>query len=278
MMTAPHPETPRIDDEHLAALGEGRLLPAEEAAVIALLQQDDGARAAFRDLFPDRYAALFGCNVVDLPVASAALVPDDDFAAVSLPEPVEAPFPNPLAPSRPAWRLLGFGLVASFAVLAALVWPPRAPVHSTAVLGEAALAPPPLTRSVVRQTATEPAATVRPLFVDLGRPGRWDALRQRPTWAAVVVAAPGSPPAVLATSTRPGRCTVTTGTLGCLEVDTRPGAGVAVVVSTGAADARLDALVNENPSFDDLARALDAAAGTEPWTIHFPLASAARPD
>ena len=266
-MTMPHPETPRLDAECLAALGEGRLPPTLEGAVIAALRQDAGARAAFRDLFPDRAAALFGCD--DLPAPSSALVPDDDFAAVSLPEPAVLSQTTPLVPSRPAWRLLGFGLLTSFAVLAALVWPPRAPPQSTAVLGDGAPA---------AQIAGEATGSIRPLFVDFGRPEGWDALRQRPFWAAVIVALPGSPPEVLATSTRPGRCNGTAGTLACPEIDTRPGAGLAVVVSTGAAEARVDALVHENQRFDDLARALDVAARTEPFAVHFPLASSTRPD
>jgi hypothetical protein len=273
-MTAAHLETDPLDDESLAALGEGRLTATEEAQVIEALRHDGEARAAFRDLFPDRFAALFGCNVVDLPVAGHALVPDDDFAAVSLPEPPAAPIADAFAPTRPAWRLLGFGLVASFAVLAALVWPPRAPVHSNAVLGEVST----ITRGKAEPPPEAIVPSIRPLFVDFGRLGRWDTVRQRPSWAAVVVATPGGPPTVLATSTRPGRCTVTPGTLGCLEVDTRPGAGLAVVVSAGAADARLDALVNAHPGFDDFARALRDAANDEPWALHFPLASPPLPE
>jgi hypothetical protein len=274
-MTALHPESDPLDDEWLAALGEGRLTPDEETEVIARLRRDGEARAAFRDLFPDRFAALFGCNVVDLPVAPhGALVPDDDFAAVSLPEPPAAPLLEAMAPTRPAYRLLGFGLVASFAVLAALAWPPRPPEHSTAVFGERAAA----VRGATRSASTPASAEHRPLFVDLGRLARWDALRNRPAWAAVVTAAPGGPPTVLATSSRPGRCTATEGTLGCLEVDTRPGAGVAVIVATGAADARLDALVNAYPGFEQFAEALRASSASEPWAVHFPLESQPQPD
>lgn len=48
-----------IEDEILAALGEGRLLPKEEAELVRRLQTDGPSRAALRDLFPQTYARLF---------------------------------------------------------------------------------------------------------------------------------------------------------------------------------------------------------------------------
>lgn len=52
----------RLSDETLAAIGEGRLMPAEVDLVVVLLRQDGASRAALRDLWPERYAELFGAE------------------------------------------------------------------------------------------------------------------------------------------------------------------------------------------------------------------------
>lgn len=48
-----------IDDEELAALGEGRLTEPEQARLVEALCRDGAALAAFRDLFPARYEELY---------------------------------------------------------------------------------------------------------------------------------------------------------------------------------------------------------------------------
>lgn len=51
----------RLDDETLAALGETRLTHTEEnSAVLALVTTSRDSLGAFRDLYPERYRAIFG--------------------------------------------------------------------------------------------------------------------------------------------------------------------------------------------------------------------------
>jgi hypothetical protein len=259
-----HPtETDELDDEFLAALGESRLTEVEEDQALARLRSDPEARSAFRDLYPARFAALFGHNVVSLPALEGTPPPE------GLPPEPAGLVPSPplvgglgvMPPVRPAWRLLGFGLLASFAVLAALVMPARRPGHTGAIYD------PERTRGVSNyRAAIRPPV---PLMVDLGEPTAWDALRGRHPWGAVIAAGEDGRPFVLATTARPGNCTVTPATLACLDRDWF--SGLAVVVSTGAADVALDALVSGSPTWQEFVGALKQVSTNEPWSVHFPL-------
>ena len=243
-----------MDDELLAALGESRLTEVEEEQALERLRRDPLVRAAFRDLYPARFAALFGHNVVALPVLEGTPAPESVVPA--LPGGGLAVMP----PIRPSWRLLGFGLLASFAVLAALVVPPTRPGHTGAVYD------PERTRGGERVRGDRPPV---PLMVDLGEPSRWDALRGRLPWGAVIAADPDGRPYVLATTARPGHCTVTPTTLACLDRDWV--SALAVVVSTGPADAAIDALVTGSTTWPEFVDAMKHVSAKEPWSVHFPL-------
>lgn len=257
-------QTEDMDDELLAALGESRLTEIEEAQAVERLRHDALSRAAFRDLYPARFAALFGHNVIALPGLEGTPPPE------ALPPVLPAlPAASGLAvmpPIRPAWRLLGFGLLASFAILAALIVPPGRPGHTGAVYDPERTRGGERVRGEERMRAEKPPV---PLMVDLGEPSRWDALRGRHPWGAVVAAGQDGRPFVLATTTRPGGCTVTPATLACL--DREWFSGLAVVVSTGAADVALDALVTGSATWQDFAEALKHVSMEEPWSVHFPL-------
>lgn len=253
-----------MDDELLAALGESRLTELEEQQALERLRHDALARAAFRDLYPARFAALFGHNVIALPGLEGT--PPPERLAPVAPESPTAGGLAVMPPIRPAWRLLGFGLLASFGILAALVVPPGRPDHTGAVYD------PQRTRGADRVRGAEPVGATKPpvpLMVDLGEPSRWDTLRGRHPWGAVVAAGADGRPFVLATTARPGDCTVTPATLACL--DRSWFSALAVVVSTGAADVALDALVTGSATWQDFAEALKHVATEEPWSVHFPL-------
>jgi hypothetical protein len=257
-------ETEDMDDELLAALGESRLTEIEEEQALERLRRDPLSRAAFRDLYPARFAALFGHNVVALPRLEGT--PPPEAVPPVLPEFQSAPGLAVMPPIRPAWRLLGFGLLASFAVLAALIVPPGRPGHTGAVYDPERTRGGEPVRGVERTRAEKPPV---PLMVDLGEPSRWDVLRGRQPWGAVVAAGEDGRPFVLATTTRPGGCTATPATLACLDRDWF--SGLAVVVSTGAADVALDALVTGSATWKDFADALKHVSTEEPWSVHFPL-------
>ena len=165
------------------------------------------------------------------------------------------PPPEAMPPTPPAWKLLSFGLGASAALVATLVMPPAPPERAGARYDPSRL--------------PGGAAPSDPIRVDLGALSRWDALRGRRLWGAIVVA-DGQQPRVFATTTRPGQCESTAALLAC------PNLGgpesVAVIVSTGAADAGLDALVAAHATWADFEAALRLEAGGEPWSLHFPLA------
>lgn len=297
-MSTTHDPSDRLDDEMLAALGEGRLTPDEERRVLVLVEASGEDRAALRDLFPDRFAALFADNIIELPKAvraerrtpePAAAVPPPPLVAVSPPEPpvMRAPLLEAMPPARPAWKLLAFGLAASSAIFVALLLPATAPRHAGASYepsrvrgGELPSEPVPSGEPSAAPSAPTPASSAgltrrggaapgAPILVDLGVLSRWDALRGRKPWGAIVVTE-GQQPRVFATSTRPGHCESTDTTLACLNLG-RPEA-VAVVVSTGAADLALDDLVNGHETWADFEAALRARAADEPWSVHFPLA------
>lgn len=257
-MNALRPLDEPLDDELLAALGEARLTRDEEARALEALRASPALQAAFRDLFPGRYATLFGQNVVPLPLPSPAQPPS---ARPTEPPAREAGL-GVTPPMRADWRLLAFGLVASFAVLVALIVPPAAPRFSQVAYDTMR----------VRGPGAGPVEPVA-LMVDLGESTAWDAFRGRRPWGAVIVAGADGRPVVLATSTRPAECTRTPSTLACLD---RTGyREVAVLVATGPADAPLDALVGGNPDWATFRAALQAAASHEPWRLHFPLDPAA---
>ena len=268
---------PDLDDELIAALGESRLSPGEEGPLVERLARNPVARAGFRDLYPARFNALF--NERDEVLAKIRPFPGRQIASV-LPPPRSLGDStgsglglDAMPPSRPAWRLLGFGLVASFTILFALVAPASAPRFSQVVYD-----PMQIRGGVervdddrVRGPAVRSAEWENPvpLAVDLGEVSRWERLRGHTPWGAIVVALPGERPTVLATSARPGTCTATDTTLACLS-RTRY-AGIAVVVSSGPADAPVDALVTGSESWEQFQLALKATATHEAWNLHFPL-------
>src|SRR5687768_7465782 len=57
----PTGELPLADE--LVAFGEGRLLPHEAARVRALVQRSPAARAELLEIYPERYAQIFGVEV-----------------------------------------------------------------------------------------------------------------------------------------------------------------------------------------------------------------------
>ena len=308
-MRSPQPSTPLLDDELLAALGEGRLSPSEEAAALVALRAHPAQLAAFRDLFPQRAAELLPeiaepCEVIPLrpgtllaPVETASAPADAAPAALAAFEPTP-----PMRRQR--LGLVAFGLVASFGVTGAIVAPARAPADAHAYYqgsnaaselvrtggpssGDAASAwgltsaAPSAAGSAPETTRSTAPRRVRgggeagKVLVDLGAVGFLERLRGLAPWGAVVVAGPDGRPTVLATSARPGECFVGEGTLSCFTHV--PAAKVVVLISAGPADAPLDALVNHATSWDDFEHTLTSVEGQHPWKVSFPLEQGADP-
>ena len=273
-MTADLPILDDLDDEMLAALGESRLTPSEEARVVERLREHPAERAAFRDLFPGRHAVLFGQGKL-IPWPLAPPTPMGEALETPLPLPTqETPVGRMLGrgdvmpPTTPAWRLLTVGLLSSFALLAGIVWPVSPPELSSVHYAPARLRSAELVRGDVTDEGPK-----NPVFVDLGVVSRWDALRGRAPWGAIVATHGRGKPIVLATSSRRGTCTSTETTLACLT--SANVSGLVVVVAAGSADAELDALVNASPDWAALHAALVRTAAHRPWKVHFPLESAA---
>lgn len=231
------PEGDLLDEELVAALAEGRLLPAEEARVVAFIRSSPAARVELRDLYPEAYQRLI--------------------------EP-------PAAPARPPrrWpRRVFLGVLATAAAAAAAVFlvPVGPPDGAT------------LDLQVVRARRSAPPAgegeRLLPgdraqLLVRLGRPSAFDALRGARPWGALYRVDDDGRAALVCTS-EAGGCRVSDDTMAWLHTGATGARFVFVAGSRplDAPEAIADAVNDAGGGWDRLLAVLVDRAGAG-WTLH----------
>lgn len=154
------PSGERLPAETLAALGERRLLPEEEAETIERVKDSPAARVELRTLYPDRYTELLGDAMPAAASGGGAKVLR--------------------FPLRPA--LAGAATFAAAAAITLFVWPYAPPAYT-----DFQQVPTSETRSVsddVQTMVVQPGQTVQ-LLMRLGTTSAFDRWRGALAWGAL---------------------------------------------------------------------------------------------
>ncbi len=243
------PSGERLPAETLAALGERRLLPEEEAAAVERVKDSPAARVELRTLYPQRYTELLGDAVPSVPDTGGAKVLR--------------------FPLRPA--LAGAATFAAAAAITLFVWPYAPPAHT-----DFQQVPTSETRSVsddVQTMVVQPAQTIQ-LLMRLGTSSTFDRWRGAVSWGALYRVAHVGNVSLVCTSE--AGCQRGAGTLSHLfRAPVEPGrinrfvfVSGSELVAAGEAEALATASNSRGGGWPALRDELNAAATAHGWRLH----------